>query len=185
MVQRIFSWDMAAHHFLLDFFQILFFNWERNSLILKPFMFLEIWTQFQDWLRIIFIVTMFKSSGSYGALVAIGVLLALQLTLVFIFDRIIIAHRPLLQVRAYILLLYPVYNVITLIFRFGGLLINVFLYTPWNPPRIKIKERIERGEMPPKVEIDNIPDERKEEYWKKIWTSPIAAYDLISPNSVQ
>ena len=31
---------------------------------------------------------------------------------------------------------------------------------------------MERKELPPKVEIDSIPDEQKERYWNTIWQNP-------------
>jgi len=149
-------------------------------LILKPFMFLEVWTQIQDWLRIIFIFTLITSSKNNEWIWALLSLAAIQLALVFIFDRIIIAHRPNLQISGYLLLLYPIYNVISLLFRFGGLLVNVFYYTPWNPPRIKIREKEERKELPPKVEIDHIREGSEEMYWHNIWVKPEEAYKALT-----
>jgi len=180
MVQRIFSWDMAAHHYFFDFFEMLMLNWEKDSLILKPFLFTELWTQFQDWLRIVFLADLIISKETHHLIESLGVLLGIQLVLVFVFDRIVIAHRPLLQISGILLLFYPIYNVITLIFRFGGLLVNVFYYTPWNPPRISIRERSDRGELPPKVEIDHIPEEKKAEYWNTIWKNPQEAYTMLT-----
>jgi hypothetical protein len=40
--------------------------------------------------------------------------------------------------------------------------------------REEIREKIARGELPPKVAID-IPDEIKRQYWHLIWTDPEAS----------
>lgn len=35
-----------------------------------------------------------------------------------VFDRIVIAHRPMLQISGFLLVLYPIYNIICLGFRY-------------------------------------------------------------------
>lgn len=69
---------MAAHHFFIDFIkvfiklilifiiilfcllQLTFLNWEKCGLILKPFLIIELWTMIQDWLRFLFLFTIFQ-----------------------------------------------------------------------------------------------------------------------------
>eukprot|EP01111_Echinosteliopsis_oligospora_P006747 TRINITY_DN2107_c0_g1_i1.p1 TRINITY_DN2107_c0_g1~~TRINITY_DN2107_c0_g1_i1.p1 ORF type:complete len:983 (-),score=260.35 TRINITY_DN2107_c0_g1_i1:394-3342(-) len=176
LVQRIFSWDMAAHHFFLDFLEIMFLNWEKSSLILKPFLFIELWTLLQDWLRFIFLATLLYESPSHTVMLLLS-LVILQLVIVITFDKMILSDRSDLQTNIYICVLYPMYNVITVIFRFGGLLFNALYFTPWNQPRVKMSERKRNGQLPPRVlEEQEVPPECREKYWTTVWQPGILIY---------
>lgn len=159
---------MAAHHFFLDFMQLTFSNWEKCGLILKPFLVIELWTMLQDWLRFLFLTSIFQQNP-INAISLVGVLVILQMIVVLVFDKIVLSHRPELQSPTHICMLYPIYNILTVLFRFVGLLYNTLYYTPWNPPRILIKDRKRLGMIPPAVAEPMGDPAEREAYWRTVW----------------
>jgi len=180
------SWDFAAFLLSSTYAKGLVGLWERPMWVLKLFWFLELWTQLQDYFRLIFFWALWREYKYNPTFVAwvVAFVVGFQWVQAVLFARVVLAHRPDLRVPTKVVLGYPIYNLFLLFVRQVGLWYFI-LISPWKSPPKTIAERLSSprpsdNEIPPKVEIDNIPADRKEDYWNKIWKSPQDAFAILA-----
>eukprot|EP00792_Barthelona_sp_PAP020_P007806 TRINITY_DN3171_c0_g1_i1.p1 TRINITY_DN3171_c0_g1~~TRINITY_DN3171_c0_g1_i1.p1 ORF type:complete len:2913 (-),score=712.44 TRINITY_DN3171_c0_g1_i1:125-8794(-) len=157
--QRVRSWDPTAHRFIPTFLYLLLFHWQRNTLILKPFILYELWTSIMDWIRIIvisYLVWVSPLTFLWGAFSVYGVYI-MNLCL---FNYWVLRHRTDLKLPFYIILMFPLYRYMILLFRMTALLYNLIYYTPF----IRNKKRIrDRRDLPPSPEDYDFLHQRERE----------------------
>jgi hypothetical protein len=165
-VQRVRSWEAAAHRMIFDMASVLFLCWKRSTLGLKPFLVYELYCVLQDWIRFplgLFLIIN-GSDEQRSQFFLILFLLLVGLTLLFLLMELwTFRKRSDLQSGLLFAILYPYYNAALLVVRFVGLIYNMLVYLPLQRNSAKIKNRprlppvyegrfisLEEGVEPPK-----------------------------------
>ncbi|KAL0211801.1 hypothetical protein RCL1_005427 [Eukaryota sp. TZLM3-RCL] len=130
--QRVRSWDCCAHRSLFKFIQHILRYWNSSTLLLKLFYIHEVLTIVQDYFRVLIIVY-YVHTNDLGSLASVflRVLLA-QYILFFAFNYFTLRKNPELQSPFLIVLLFPFYRLLLLVFRILALFYNLFEYLPKN-----------------------------------------------------
>ncbi|KAL0209570.1 hypothetical protein RCL1_008408 [Eukaryota sp. TZLM3-RCL] len=124
------SWDCTAHRNFFKFLEHIFRYWSMSTLILKIFFVHEILTIVQDYFRI-FIILYYWQTDDMETLgtVFLRVLLS-QYILFLAFNYITLRKRDDLRSPLHIIILFPFYRLLLLVFRLLSLFHNLFEYFP-------------------------------------------------------
>ncbi|PRP82866.1 hypothetical protein PROFUN_04729 [Planoprotostelium fungivorum] len=128
--QRVRSWDVSSHRFIGKFINIILFHWNRTTISIKPFLLYELWSIFQDWVRVPLSVTLFFANP-VGFIQVTLIFIAIAVGLNTIFNFWVLRRRPDQQHPPIIFLLFPFYKLLTMVFRFLALIYNMLYYTPF------------------------------------------------------
>ena len=180
--QRIFSWDITTHRYIFQYLKLLLFYWNRNILILKPFLIDEVLTIIEDYLRVVSIIYLSIARPAVFIQLIMGMIL-FQYCIVLIFDFVILHHRPSLRTRPLVLFLFPFYRILLLLFRFIALVLNLLLYTPWIKNTKTIRTRNIRDTLPPKIPLNHLKFRR--DIWSKLWVTENTSENGLMPPSTQ
>eukprot|EP01028_Stygiella_incarcerata_P004610 TRINITY_DN2020_c0_g1_i1.p1 TRINITY_DN2020_c0_g1~~TRINITY_DN2020_c0_g1_i1.p1 ORF type:complete len:1361 (+),score=333.58 TRINITY_DN2020_c0_g1_i1:111-4085(+) len=138
LIQRVRSWDAAAHRNLFVYLNLLLFYWNFNLLIMKPFLIYEIITIIVDWIRFPVLVAALIFMPWF-TLAFIAVLLLISLLFAWLFNGWTLRDRIDLRAKKSVVLLFPLYQLILLVFRFLGLLYSLFHWIPTQRMAPKLK----------------------------------------------
>eukprot|EP00656_Telonema_subtile_P043645 TRINITY_DN4998_c0_g1_i4.p1 TRINITY_DN4998_c0_g1~~TRINITY_DN4998_c0_g1_i4.p1 ORF type:complete len:634 (-),score=177.41 TRINITY_DN4998_c0_g1_i4:66-1967(-) len=167
--QRVKSWDVTQHRKTLTFLQIVLFQWcgGIKTLILKPFLLMEVFNITQDWARIFFFGYLLTyTEGRVHLAQWLIYLVFLQWFGLYIFYRKTLKHRPEDRDKWTAYMLYPiVYKPLTQLFRWYALLESI---VRTEQPASKIRDKEELQILPPKPFMR--PDEIN---WNDIWTADV------------
>eukprot|EP00658_Telonema_sp_P-2_P028282 TRINITY_DN21698_c0_g1_i3.p1 TRINITY_DN21698_c0_g1~~TRINITY_DN21698_c0_g1_i3.p1 ORF type:complete len:763 (+),score=192.80 TRINITY_DN21698_c0_g1_i3:613-2901(+) len=167
--QRVKSWDVTQHRKTLTFIQIVLFQWcgGIRTLILKPFLLMEIFNITQDWARIFFFGYLLTyNEGRVHLAQWLVYLILLQWLGLLIFHKKTLRHRKQDRDTWAAYMLYPVvYKPLTQVFRWYALLESIVRR---EAPAAKIRDKEELQILPPKPFMK--PDEID---WNTVWTADV------------
>ncbi|KAL0227455.1 hypothetical protein RCL1_003599 [Eukaryota sp. TZLM3-RCL] len=130
LAQRIKSWDCTAHRFFFKYLKHFFLYWNTKTILLKLYYLHEILTIIQDYLRILVIVYfVYLRDLSTLGLIAFRVL-EIQYILFLVFNYWTLRRRRDLRAPLIIILIFPLYRLLLLIFRVVAMFYNLFEYLP-------------------------------------------------------
>ncbi|KAL0207462.1 hypothetical protein P9112_012090 [Eukaryota sp. TZLM1-RC] len=150
LVQRIKSWDITAHRFSIRLIGLLLFYWKRNTFVLKPFIIFELWTVIMDWIRVSLLIYIIMQNP-FVFLLGMTVTHAIYTIFLVFFNYWVLRDRHDLRSPILVVLLFPFYRYLLLLFRAIALVHNLLYYTPFVRNRIAIKDRNDLP-LPPKFE---------------------------------
>ncbi|KAL0204920.1 hypothetical protein P9112_000227 [Eukaryota sp. TZLM1-RC] len=120
--QRVKSWDVCAHRFFFKFVKHLLRYWDKKTLILKPFYANEIWTIFQDYLRIYIVVYYLRLGDGLNLLYILLRVIIIQWIMFFVFNFVKLRYRRDLRSPWIVVFLFPFYRLLLLTFRICAIL---------------------------------------------------------------
>ncbi|KAL0246574.1 hypothetical protein GEMRC1_007786 [Eukaryota sp. GEM-RC1] len=128
--QRVKSWDACAHRFFFKYCEHILRFWSSDTFILKFFYLYEVATIIRDYFHILIILyfIMLQDYALLG-LVYYRVIL-IQNVFIFTFNYIKLRRRKDLQSPFIVVLLFPFYRLMLLMFRVFAMLYNLFEYLP-------------------------------------------------------
>ncbi|KAL0235539.1 hypothetical protein GEMRC1_002121 [Eukaryota sp. GEM-RC1] len=152
LVQRIKSWDITAHRFAIKLIGLILFYWKRNTMILKPFLLFELWTVLMDWIRVL-LLGWIISRNPIAFFTGMAMCHVIYTIALLFFNYWVLRDRHDLQSPLDVILLFPFYRYVLLIFRAIALVHNLVWYTPFVRNRVPIKDRNDLP-LPPSWESD-------------------------------
>eukprot|EP00792_Barthelona_sp_PAP020_P002904 TRINITY_DN1455_c0_g1_i1.p1 TRINITY_DN1455_c0_g1~~TRINITY_DN1455_c0_g1_i1.p1 ORF type:complete len:1170 (+),score=274.03 TRINITY_DN1455_c0_g1_i1:52-3561(+) len=125
--QRVRSWDVVPFRLFFQLAKLIIKVWGWNRILVKIYMFLEMWTIFQDIFRLFFIAWGIYSNAKLFAIGLLGLLIfnVLQLMLLNWF-KIPEQHK----FSTLSLYSYPFYSLLLLFFRLSGFIYNALIFDP-------------------------------------------------------
>jgi len=167
--QRVKSWDVTAHRKTVTFLKIALLHWCGGlpSLILKPFLFMELFNIIQDWARIFFFAYLLTyNEGRIHLLQWILYLFLLQWIFLWIFYTRTLKYREDIRESWHVFVLYPVvYKPLSQVFRWYALLENIVRESV-QAGQMRVREMEELEVLPPKPIMP--PNEID---WRTVWTA--------------
>jgi len=167
--QRVKSWDVTAHRKTFTFLRIALTHWCGGipTLILKPFIMMELFNIVQDWARIFFFAYLLTyTEGQIHLAQWIIWLILLQWFLLWIFYSRTLRYRDDIRDFPIVYFLYPiVYKPLSQVFRWYALLENIVRESV-QATTLRVREMEELHILPPKPTM--APHEID---WRTIWTA--------------
>ncbi|KAL0237071.1 hypothetical protein PCE1_000468 [Barthelona sp. PCE] len=166
--QRVKSWDVTAHRSIFVFLKHILLFWNSHTLLLKLYYMYEVLTVIQDLLRFFLVFYYIYLDDAMTLSVLLIRVLEIQIILLILFNFLKLKHRPELKAPGFVLILFPVYRVILLVFRFLAFLYNLWRYLPTQ----RVLDRVidNPNMLPPWHPIVNTIT-KDPVNWSRVWIS--------------
>jgi hypothetical protein len=137
-MQRVKSWDVAAHRKFSSIVTFFLFYWRGQHLILKPYMLAEIITVIQDFIRTyIFIIGFYVDARAFGITLLFWFSLAYVQLIMFKFKTKLdicslksAQDKDVLEMQWFVILTFPLYKfVTTMLFRQFAMMQDSLVYS--------------------------------------------------------